>query len=52
MRTPDSFKHDARPLLEARQMNELATSRWAASGAGVLLLDPSGKRRAGASIRA
>lgn len=42
VRDLDGFDFDAQPSLDARQIRELATSRWVAHGDALLLLGPPG----------
>jgi hypothetical protein len=42
VRTLESFEYDAQPSVDAKQIRELATSRWVANGDSVLLLGPPG----------
>jgi DNA replication protein DnaC len=42
VRTLEDFDFDAQPSLDAKQIRELATSRWVANGDTALLLGPPG----------
>src|SRR6476661_4776770 len=42
VRTLEGFDFDAQPSLDTKQVRELATSRWVASGDALLLLGPPG----------
>lgn len=42
VRTLEGFDFDAQPALDPKQIRELATSRWVASGDALLLLGPPG----------
>jgi DNA replication protein DnaC len=42
VRTLEGFEYDAQPSVDPKQVRELATSRWVASGDSVLLLGPPG----------
>lgn len=42
VRTLEGFEYDAQPSVDAKQIRELATSRWVANGDSVLLLGPPG----------
>jgi DNA replication protein DnaC len=42
VRTLEGFEYDAQPSVDAKQVRELATSRWVANGDCVLLLGPPG----------
>lgn len=42
VRTLESFEYDAQPSVDAKQIRELAMSRWVANGDSVLLLGPPG----------
>jgi DNA replication protein DnaC len=42
VRTLEGFEYEAQPSVDAKQLRELATSRWVANGDSLLLLGPPG----------
>lgn len=42
VRTLEGFEYDAQPSVDAKQVRELAASRWVANGDSILLLGPPG----------
>jgi DNA replication protein DnaC len=50
VRTLEGFEYDAQPSVDAKQVRELATSRWVANGDCLLLLGPPGVGKTQVSI--